>query len=119
MHHLRLLSIAALLLKAVSPPKYTPCIQAGLLTSVHSASLAAKHTLPPLPCAPFRYEDNFDAVNNVTIMSLPSDKGSIDGYGAPEKFLESVNYLFGKQVFSGTYLDRVCWVLQWGRGPTG
>jgi photosystem II oxygen-evolving enhancer protein 2 len=49
----------------------------------------------------FRYEDNFDAVNNVAILNLPSDKGSIDGYGAPEKFLEQVNFLFGKQNFSG------------------
>jgi hypothetical protein len=48
-----------------------------------------------------RYEDNFDAVNNVAILNLPSDKGSIDGYGAPEKFLEQVNFLFGKQNFSG------------------
>lgn len=48
-----------------------------------------------------RYEDNFDAVNNVTILSLPSDKGAIDGYGAPDKFLEQVSYLFGKQTFTG------------------
>lgn len=50
---------------------------------------------------PCRYEDNFDAVNNVTIMSLPSDKGSIDSYGSPDKFLEQVGYLFGKQTFTG------------------
>jgi hypothetical protein len=42
-------------------------------------------------------------VNNVTILSLPSDKGSIDGYGAPDKFLEQVNYLFGKQTFTGGF----------------
>lgn len=82
-----------------------PAHSGRLLAFVHSASSAFKHTLPPLRCASFRYEDNFDAVNNVTIMSVPSDKGSIDGYGAPEKFLESVSYLFGKQVFSGMYLD--------------
>lgn len=28
-----------------------------------------------------RYEDNFDAVNNVTIIVNKADKGSIDGYG--------------------------------------
>jgi hypothetical protein len=50
---------------------------------------------------PRRYEDNFDAVNNVTIMSLPSDKGSIDSYGSPDKFLEQVSYLFGRQTFTG------------------
>lgn len=50
-----------------------------------------------------RYEDNFDAVNNVVVISQPTDKGSIDGYGAPEKFLESVSYLFGKQAFAGRF----------------
>jgi hypothetical protein len=40
-------------------------------------------------------------VNNVAILSLPSDKGSIDGYGAPDKFLEQVNFLFGRQTFTG------------------
>jgi hypothetical protein len=48
-----------------------------------------------------RYEDNFDAVNNLVVISQPTDKGSIDGFGAPEKFLESVSYLFGKQAFAG------------------
>jgi len=48
-----------------------------------------------------RYEDNFDAVNNVAILSLPSDKGSIDAYGSPDKFLEQVNFLFGRQTFTG------------------
>lgn len=52
-----------------------------------------------------RYEDNFDAVNNIVIISQPSDKGSIDGYGAPEKFLEQFNYLFGKQAFAGSTLS--------------
>jgi len=53
------------------------------------------------PGTVLRYEDNFDAVNFVSILSQPTDKGSIDGYGAPEKFLESVQYLFGKQTFAG------------------
>lgn len=48
-----------------------------------------------------RYEDNFDAVNNVAVIQQPSDKGDIGGYGSPDKFLESVQYLFGKQTFTG------------------
>jgi hypothetical protein len=48
-----------------------------------------------------RYEDNFDAVNNLTIISQPADKGSIDGYGSPEQFLDKVSFLFGKQTFTG------------------
>jgi hypothetical protein len=53
------------------------------------------------PDVVLRYEDNFDAVNNLVVISQPTDKGSIDGFGAPEKFLESVSYLFGKQAFAG------------------
>lgn len=40
-------------------------------------------------------------MNNVAILSLPSDKTSIDGYGAPDKFLDQVNFLFGRQTFTG------------------
>ena len=48
-----------------------------------------------------RYEDNGDAVNNLSVIVQKSDKGTIDGYGTPEKFLETVSYLFGKQAYSG------------------
>jgi len=48
-----------------------------------------------------RYEDNFDAVNNVAITATPSEKGSIDGYGSPEQFVEKLQFLFGKQAFAG------------------
>lgn len=54
-------------------------------------------------CASFgRYEDNFDAVNNLILVAEKTDKGSISDFGAPDKFLESVQYLFGKQAFAGT-----------------
>eukprot|EP00879_Flechtneria_rotunda_P023381 GHRR01024731.1.p1 GENE.GHRR01024731.1~~GHRR01024731.1.p1 ORF type:complete len:207 (-),score=79.33 GHRR01024731.1:1429-2049(-) len=53
------------------------------------------------PGVVLRYEDNFDAVNNVTVISQPTDKGDIGGYGSPDKFLESVQYLFGQQSFAG------------------
>ena len=48
-----------------------------------------------------RYEDNGDSVTNFSVIVQKSDKGSIDGYGTPEKFLETVTYLFGKQAYSG------------------
>jgi hypothetical protein len=48
-----------------------------------------------------RYEDNFDAINCFSILANPSDKGKISDYGTPEKFLESISYLLGKQSFSG------------------
>lgn len=48
-----------------------------------------------------RYEDNFDAVNNFLVISKPSDKTSIEGYGSPEQFLEQVSFLLGRQAYSG------------------
>ncbi|KAL6758347.1 oxygen-evolving enhancer protein 2, chloroplastic [Haematococcus lacustris] len=48
-----------------------------------------------------RYEDNGDAVNHMLVLTEPTDKDSIEAYGSPEKFLESVSYLLGKQSFSG------------------
>ena len=48
-----------------------------------------------------RYEDNFDAINCFAVTATPSDKGKISDYGTPEKFLESISYLLGKQSFSG------------------
>eukprot|EP00884_Botryococcus_braunii_P014940 jgi/Botrbrau1/23447/Bobra.106_1s0007.1 len=52
-----------------------------------------------------RYEDNFDAVNNVTIIAAKADKGSIDGYGDPAAFLNSISYVLGEQVFAGETLS--------------
>lgn len=50
-----------------------------------------------------RYEDNFDAVNNLSVIAAPAaGKTKIEDFGAPDKFLESVQYLLGKQVFGGS-----------------
>ncbi|CAK9882630.1 unnamed protein product [Sphagnum jensenii] len=48
-----------------------------------------------------KYEDNFDSVTNFVVSVVPSSKGSIKDYGSPEKFLEEVSYLLGKQSYSG------------------
>ncbi|XP_010522048.1 PREDICTED: oxygen-evolving enhancer protein 2-1, chloroplastic isoform X2 [Tarenaya hassleriana] len=48
-----------------------------------------------------RYEDNFDATSNVSVMVTPTDKKSITDFGSPEEFLSQVNYLLGKQSFFG------------------
>lgn len=74
-----------------------------LFSSSVSALICQPQTLNPCSafCLPTRYEDNFDAVNNVVVLSQPADKGSIDAYGSPEAFLDKVSYLFGKQTFAG------------------
>lgn len=44
-----------------------------------------------------RYEDNFDATSNISVMVIPTDKKSITDYGSPEEFLSKVDFLLGKQ----------------------
>lgn len=44
-----------------------------------------------------RYEDNFDAVNNLFVLQQKVGKDSIDGLGSPDKFLQDNAYLFGDQ----------------------
>jgi len=48
-----------------------------------------------------RYEDNFDAVNNLVVIKQQTDKSDIGGYGKPEEFLNTFSYLLGKQSYSG------------------
>merc|ERR550514_309 len=48
-----------------------------------------------------RYEDNFDAVNNVLLIKKKTDKARMDDYGTPEQFLNTVSYLLGQQSYSG------------------
>lgn len=53
------------------------------------------------PGTVLRYEDNFDSTTNLFVSITPATKGSITEYGPPEKFLDEVSYLFGKQAYSG------------------
>ncbi|BBN02703.1 photosystem II oxygen-evolving enhancer protein 2 [Marchantia polymorpha subsp. ruderalis] len=48
-----------------------------------------------------RYEDNFDATNNLSVSVLKAEKSSIKDYGSPEELLNSLSYLLGKQSYSG------------------
>jgi hypothetical protein len=48
-----------------------------------------------------RYEDNGDAVNNLTVLTVPTSKNSIEEYGGPDKVLQELQFLFGKQTFAG------------------
>lgn len=48
-----------------------------------------------------RFEDNFDATSNVSVIINPTDKKSITDFGTPEEFLSTVNYLFGSQAYFG------------------
>ncbi|KAH9289302.1 hypothetical protein KI387_033419, partial [Taxus chinensis] len=48
-----------------------------------------------------RYEDNFDSNSNVGVMVTPTEKKTISDFGSPEQFLSQVDYLLGKQAYSG------------------
>jgi len=48
-----------------------------------------------------RYEDNGDTVSNVSVMLIPTDKKSIKDFGPPQQFLSQVDFLLGKQAYSG------------------
>jgi len=48
-----------------------------------------------------RYEDNGDAVNNITVISRPTSKNSIEEYGSTDQFLKDISFLLGEQTFSG------------------
>lgn len=49
-----------------------------------------------------RYEDNFDAVNNLVVIKKKTDKNAISDYGSIDKFLNEQAYLFGDQSYSGS-----------------
>ncbi|XP_015694468.2 oxygen-evolving enhancer protein 2, chloroplastic-like [Oryza brachyantha] len=48
-----------------------------------------------------RYEDNFDANSNLSVMINPTTKKTITEFGSPEEFLAQVDYLLGKQAYAG------------------
>lgn len=57
------------------------------------------------PGAVLRWEDNGDQLTHVLVTKTKTDKGSIDGFGSPEKFLDTVSNYFGEQVFAGETLS--------------
>merc|ERR1712023_301814 len=53
------------------------------------------------PSVAVRYEDNFDAVNNLVVIKEKTDKSRIDDFGTPEQFLNSFSFLLGQQSYAG------------------
>jgi hypothetical protein len=53
------------------------------------------------PNIALRYEDNFDAVNNLVVIKEKTDKSRIEDYGGPEQFLNTFSYLLGQQSYAG------------------
>merc|ERR1712025_667127 len=53
------------------------------------------------PNVTLRYEDNFDAVNNLVVIKEKTSKSRIEDYGGPEQFLNSFSFLLGQQTYAG------------------
>jgi photosystem II oxygen-evolving enhancer protein 2 len=78
---------------------FTPFAGNGFTLDVPSKWNPSKEQ--EFPGTVVRFEDNFDATNNLFVSITPATKGSITEYGPPEKFLDEVSFLFGKQAYSG------------------
>merc|ERR1711904_217833 len=57
------------------------------------------------PNVALRYEDNFDAVNNLVVIKEKTDKNKIDDFGTPEQFLNSFSFLLGQQSYAGNTIS--------------
>merc|ERR1712144_115884 len=53
------------------------------------------------PNVALRYEDNFDAVNNLVVIKEKTSKSRVEDFGNPEQFLNSFSYLLGQQSYAG------------------
>merc|ERR1711939_1235405 len=53
------------------------------------------------PDVALRYEDNFDAVNNLVVIKEKTTKSRIEDYGSPEQFLNAFSFLLGQQMYDG------------------
>merc|ERR1711912_44665 len=53
------------------------------------------------PDVALRYEDNFDAVNNLVVIKENTNKARVEDFGGPEQFLNSFSFLLGKQSYAG------------------
>ena len=47
------------------------------------------------------FEDNFDAVSNISVIVEKVSKSKIEDFGSPESYLEQIGYLLGQQVYAG------------------
>ena len=55
----------------------------------------------PFPNCDAYFEDNFDAVSNISVLVEKTGKSKIEDFGSPEMYLEQIGYLLGQQVYSG------------------
>lgn len=80
--------------KPTNPTGFTPYAGEGFALLIPSKWGPSKER--DFPNVVFRYEDSFDAVNNIMVIVEPVGGSSIDSLGSPDKFLADRAYLFGE-----------------------
>jgi len=56
----------------------------------------------PFPNQDVYFEDNFDAVSNISVLiETKCGKSKIEDFGSPESYLEKIGYLLGQQSYNG------------------
>ena len=55
----------------------------------------------PFPNQDVYFEDNFDAVSNISVLIEKCGKSKIEDFGSPESYLEKIGYLLGQQSYNG------------------
>ncbi|VAH46159.1 unnamed protein product [Triticum turgidum subsp. durum] len=73
--------------------------RAALSLLAGAAAVAVKER--EFPGQVLRYEDNFDATSNLSVIINPTTKKTITDYGSPEEFLSQVGFLLGQQSYGG------------------
>ncbi|KAF7001170.1 hypothetical protein CFC21_016893 [Triticum aestivum] len=73
--------------------------RAALSLLAGAAAIAVKER--EFPGQVLRYEDNFDATSNLSVIINPTTKKTITDYGSPEEFLSQVGFLLGQQSYGG------------------
>ena len=88
-----------LLRLSATPPGFIPFSGDG-----YAFLLPAKYNPTrerPFPNCDAYFEDNFDAVSNISVLVEKVGKSKIEDFGSPEAYLEQIGYLLGQQVYAG------------------
>lgn len=56
----------------------------------------------PFPNTDVYFEDNFDQVTNISVITEKTSKSKIEDFGKPEAYLDQLGYLLGVQSYSGS-----------------
>ena len=88
-----------LLYLSATPPGFIPYSGDGYAFLLPSKYNPTRER--PFPNCDAYFEDNFDAVSNISVIVEKTNKSKIEDFGSPEMYLEQIGYLLGQQVYAG------------------